>query len=256
MTDNPTNNSNRNPLLEKLTPTQFQHTVQFYEADQQLTPEDRIAISDDLMHRVRVATFGGVGTSTLMVLAPTMYARIKGIPPFDSATPLIRRPRMYKPFWSFMLSLGTMLLVNQQLCKYEFTKQIRDLEDKGASKEKQLAAWKAMDYHQAGLFFLYFKKTAEDPTYKLKDPRKVTMESLHEVRYHPSKDSHGPPDHTKWEKIRKENGFVDPLQNNTSDDDNKTNDQNEFTKGFDDNQENDEPSKPKSVWESIRSGKK
>lgn len=249
-----------NPLLERLTPSQFNASVHFYEADLKLTPEDRNEIANDLKSVMLYSTILGYSSGIGVLLLPTIYSKVQKIP-----RPVISRPgmppftpRIYKPFLSFMMGLSALLVVNQQVAKYKFQQKINET-SANYSKENQLQTWKAMDYHQSGMFYLYYMKTSQDPSFIIPDPRTVTKAKLHEVQYHPPKKTkkHGEDDYypndtldhttqSHWDKIRSQNGFTKPEVNDSSildvdidglnDDDKKV------------------LEKPRSAWDNVRKG--
>ncbi|EDK37586.2 hypothetical protein PGUG_01684 [Meyerozyma guilliermondii ATCC 6260] len=206
-------NTHENPLLQKLTPKQFDASVKFYEADHQLSHEDRQVIAEDLQNVVFSTAFYGYGAGVSSFMIPTAYYTLtQG----NSAT--VRRsapvPRGFfkKPFLSFLIGVTAMMVTNQQVCKYKFNRKIQE-EDQTSSH--RAAVWKSMDYHQASLFYLYYRKTAENPDFIVQDPRKVDSQSLHKVHYEPSKDEHftstlgmkNDEGLSHWDQIRLANGF-------------------------------------------------
>lgn len=205
-------NTQDNPLLHKLTPRQFDASVKFYEADHQLLQDDRKVIADDLQNVVFTTALYGYGAAATTFLIPTAYYnytqrnsvnrhRVRPVPG------LIKRP-----FISFLTGLTFMLLTNQQVCKYKFLLQIQEAEQ---TSEKRAQVWKAMDYHQASLFYLYYRKTAENPDFIVQDPRLFNSNSMHKVHYDPPKDEHFTStfslakgeELSHWDQIRMANGF-------------------------------------------------
>lgn len=193
-----------NPLQKKLSPAQFNASVKFYEADHQLEPSDRSEIAHDLQNVVTLTSTAGYGAGMTGFFGPTIYSKyVKGI-----KLPVGRF--LYKPFLSFMVGLSTMLVAHQAVGRVQFNSQISALEAQASTKSKQLQVWKAMDYHQAGLFYLYFRQSSTDPSFILKDPR--TMKE-HEVSVHPSLKHLEEGDFvgSLWNKLREENG-VEPTE--------------------------------------------
>ncbi|ODV76742.1 DUF1689-domain-containing protein, partial [Suhomyces tanzawaensis NRRL Y-17324] len=245
--------SNENPLLEKLSPAQFDASVKFYEADQRLQPSDREQIANDLFSTLTTSTLFGLGSSVIALLAPTLYAKSRNIQPIPAAnaaklSPL--RPRLHKPFLSFMLGLTSLMVVNQQTAKYKFTRQIAALED--GPNQRQADLWKAMDYHQAGMFYVYFRKTAQDPSFLIPDPRTVTKQTLHEIRFHPPKNApepKGPAGESHWDQVRRANGFETEPQTSRP-----VNDQQESSDVLlgDELEALEASDAPKSAWDAIR----
>lgn len=216
----PTSQSS-NPLLHKLTPKQFEASVKFYEADQKLKTEDREAVAEDLQSIMLKTAFIGYGSAMGNFFIPTIVNRFQN--PKRVGVPNTSRFSIHRPFLSFLIGLTALMVTNQQVAKYQFSKEIDSLQG-DSSKKHQMEVWKAMDYHQASLFFLYYRKTAENPSFIIKDPRTYTEKTQHEVHYNPpsakslsftsalgfgqgpSDSDRGPLSH--WDEIRIANGFV------------------------------------------------
>lgn len=205
--NSPTSINDFNPLRNKLSPQQFEASVKFYEADHDLEASDRGEIAEGLRDIVLKTAFVGYGSAVAGFSLPTLYNRFQ-----VAAGPQATRPLIYRPFLSFMIGLSSLMIMNQQSAKYSFNKKINSLLD--TSKLRQLNVWKAMDYHQAALFYLYYRKTAENPSMIIPDPRTFTEKQLHEVHYNPNNtrvekhDSNHQTTAPHWEEIRKQNGFV------------------------------------------------
>ncbi|CUM64828.1 uncharacterized protein PRCAT00002443001 [Priceomyces carsonii] len=209
-----------NPLTHRLSPQQFQASIKFYEADQKLTPEDRLNLSNDLQSIVFKTAFVSYGSAVAAFGIPSFYNKFVAQP-----VPLKVRPLIYKPFLSFLLGLTTMMVVNQQTLKYQFQKKIDYYQ--GTLKTNQLNAWRAMDYHQASLFYVYYRRTADNPSFIISDPRNFTEKTLHEVHFAPPKhknqhytsalgighDGYDAAGSSTWERIRLANGFSSSLDN-------------------------------------------
>lgn len=214
----PTNNE-QNPLLKKLTPKQFDASVKFYEADQQLLQLDRKVIAEDLQNIVFSTAFFGYGTAVSTFLIPTAYYNLKkGNSATVSRTAPVPRGFIKKPFLSFLIGVTTMMITNQQICKYKFSSKIQEAEQNSST---QSAVWKAMDYHQASLFYLYYRKTAENSDFIVQDPRTVNEQTLHKVHYNPPKEQHfsttlNNEELSHWDQIRLANGFGVAKQEGTS----------------------------------------
>lgn len=210
-----------NPLRQKMTSKQFDASVKFYEADHQLTKDDRLDLSKDLQDVVfkssLIGYLSGIGNFFLPTIADRFQSKKVGNVVKQGR---FQFPRIQKPFFSFFLGLATMMFMHQLVSKYQFSKQIERLEA-DSSKSRQAEVWKAMDYHLASLFYLYYRKTAQNPTFTIKDPRSFTQHNAHEVHYDPpSKNTHftkalGIGDESMsqnsnlshWDRIRLANGF-------------------------------------------------
>lgn len=259
----PTNQVN-NPLLHKLTPKQFEASVKFYEADQKLKTEDRESVAGDLQSIMFKTAFIGYGSAIGNFFIPTIVNRYQN--PKKTGIPTKVRPTVHKPFLSFIIGLTAMLITNQQVAKYQFSKKIGSLEG-DSSKKNQMEVWRAMDYHQASLFFLYFRKTAENPSFIIKDPRGYTEKTQHEVHYNPpsakslhftsalgigSGNNDSENDSTShWDQIRVANGFV-PDENSEKPGPDHLDGSAGSNKFYVDNNNESEHKKKPTAWDSIR----
>lgn len=199
-----------NPLQKKLTPDQFQASVNFYEADHALNNAERESIADDLQAVVTLSSVAGYGLGMAAFGSPTIYRKLTHKPSLVAGVKNVGI--IHKPMVSFMMGLAAMIVAHQLVAKWKFNSQIQQLEG-NSEKTRQLNVWKTMDYHQAGLFFLYYKQSCRDSSYIIKDPRTY---SEHEVQFHPSV---GERDHftsaigigaaagSLWDQIRKANGI-------------------------------------------------
>lgn len=194
-----------NPLLQKLTPQQFEASVHFYEADRNLNHEDRVDLANDLGKVATQMVVTRMSLGTLAFASPTIYYKYY----VKTKLPLL----VHKPFLSVFLGLSTMIGVNELLGNYEFEQKRRQVQSRSI---RQYDVWKAMDYHQTSFFYLYYIKSSQDESYILKDPRKFTEKSLHEVHYKPkhqqinsnsSTDNASEHKTTHWDQIRAANGF-------------------------------------------------
>jgi hypothetical protein len=210
------NNPENNPIKAKLTPKQFDASVKFYEADSVLSDADRFAIADDMQSILFKTSAMGYGSAILAFFTPTIYGRMSQKPTGVLPNPPNGiRPVIQKPFLSFVIALSTLLAVHQQGAKYYFNQQREKLEGI-PEKIRQKNVWHAIDYHQCGLFYLYYKRSSTDASFKVDDPRTFTSENLHKVRYHPPhveqiQKNHGLLSH--WDQVRVQNGFgIDATQ--------------------------------------------
>lgn len=277
-------NPQSNPLLNRLSPQQFEASVHFYEADQKLNSTDRNEVANDLEKVVMKTSFAGLSGGVIGFFIPTMINRAfsakkaplatikpgRGIPPMTKF--------VYKPFLSFVFGLTQLIIVNTEYTKYQFSSKIKSYEQEyqSPSQLKQANIWKAMNPFQASMFYIYFRRTAEDSSFIIKDPRTFTNDSKHEVNYRPPHQSNHPgflgnndnasnndssnTSKSQWQQIRAANGFIPKPQPesksiNQQVDDNDQFDQIEPTKMVDDSSSsngNTEGRKPSSAWDAIR----
>lgn len=64
-----------NILRDRLGPEKFEKAVEFYDADQKLTPEDRVQIRDDLKLVLVGDNLASYGSGLIGFLMPTIYMR-------------------------------------------------------------------------------------------------------------------------------------------------------------------------------------
>ena len=66
-----------------------------------------------------------------------------------------------------------------------------------------------MEQRLLGVYMFYYAKTAQDPKFKLEDPREYTEENRLKVRFDPEKYKEGHPhdELSTWDRIRLSNGY-------------------------------------------------
>lgn len=252
-----------NPLKQRLSKDQFDASVKFYEADHALTPEDRVEIASDLQRLLFNTSIVGYTSGMLGFLAPTAYnkfVRHRSMP----ANAI--RPWIYKPMLSFFLGLVTLTIVHPPVTKVYFNKIKGQLQD-SPGKLRQLNAWNSFDYHQAGLFYVYYRGSAKDPSLILEDPRSYRGETLPPVRYRPTHDEQIRQKQgqlTQWDQLRVNNGFEPaPEKDNdlfaTDDIFKPQEDENKDSFGYIDtdkyNYQQSQQNQSKSKWDDIRNAK-
>lgn len=277
MTNDQDNARYDNPLLKRLSSAQFQASVQFYEADRQLTLDDRVQLAEDM----RIITPKIGGASFLLGLAGffswTVYRRFGGAAGAGAgagaAGPRSTFPRpfgprfIHRPFRSFMTALVCMVIGNQVAGRYQFNKQMTKLES-DPYKQRQLNVWKHIDRRQLPLFSLYYIKSSQDPSYILQDPRTYTEKQMHQVHYRQPyqgkgvfrKDDDRKVDEdgkmTHWEQIRVSNGFgPKPEDNRVQSSESQSESPSEGQSG--ESSESDSPAgtSGSSAWDRVRRGK-
>lgn len=265
----PTNE--QNPLLQRLTPKQFNASVHFYDADKQLTTKDREEIANDLGKVVTRTAVSSYLSGIVGFFGLTGYKRLTNPRRGLSVLPDPLRPGrfVHQPFLSFLIGLTTMIVTNEAVGRYQFNSKCQQLQ---GTNNNQYKVWEAMDHHQASLFFLYYKRTSEDSSFILKDPRTFTEKSLHEVHYRPPmKKSHkdsvlGRDDNRQqvnpatnelshWEQIRIANGFVSDTPGGESKGNSSELEHSDEQESNDPESNEQESNKPKSAWEKIRQNK-
>lgn len=160
-----------NPF-NKLSKDQFDASVKFYEADSILTHENRVSLQSHLKSSLLKIGLIGYSVATLGFSGPSIYKRFY----LGGPTKLIHRP-----FLSFLTGVSSLILGNELAGRYYYQKKSQELQ----SQTVEYNAWNAMERHQLSLFYLYYLKTSQDESYKVKDPRTFKSSDLHEVHYNP-----------------------------------------------------------------------
>lgn len=255
-------NGEMNPLLNKLTPAQFEATVRFYEADRHLTAEDRGSVAKDLQKMVFYLSVAGYTVGMLAFFGPTLLRRFSTVSRVPSVAGL--KWRVHRPLLSLVIGWASMMAVKSLVMTSMFRSRVNDVTQDGTS-ERVLDAWKAMDPHFAGIFYHYFRKTAHNPQMVFPDPRTVTEKSLRDMFYQPGpghrKDGHfterlgfdrnDNDDHvlSHWDKIRISNGFGAEREKQPGQPDTLY-----LAPILETELEND--TRKKSAWDSVRNGSK
>ncbi|KAI5956583.1 hypothetical protein KGF54_001058 [Candida jiufengensis] len=170
MTDpapNQTSTSEEKSYLQtKLSPKQFQASIDFYNADKDLLEQDRIKLKDELQSILVKNNIYGYSGGMIGLLTPTVYYKF-----IKKQTPT-KLSFIQKPFLSFFIGLGTMMFVSSFVQKQTFNNVL----SKGDLNDKQLNAWKYMDWQTVPAFYFYYLKSSKDPSFKLKDPRSIKVD--------------------------------------------------------------------------------
>lgn len=185
-----------NPLRERLGATKFDQAVQFYEADQKLTPEDRVQLRDDIKQVLVTENIYSYSAGIAAFLMPTIYFR------FFNKAALNPRSFIQKPLLSVGLGMANLYMMFQIYAKNLYKEKL-DLN----LPESQMNIWKTMDRNLLGIYLLYYAKSSQDPLERVPDPRSFTAD---QVRFDPEKYKRAEgPDHvlTTWDRIRLNNGL-------------------------------------------------
>ncbi|CAH6720876.1 hypothetical protein CLIB1444_04S09912 [[Candida] jaroonii] len=168
-----------NPLLNKLSKDQFNASVKFYEADSQLSHENRVSLESHLKGTLLKIGLVSYTVATLGFSGPSIYKRFY----LGGPTKLIHRP-----FLSFLTGVSSLIMGNELAGRYYYQRKSEELK----SQTLEYDAWNAMERHQLSLFYLYYLKTSQDESYKVKDPRSFRSNDLHQVHYNPPKKQPNP----------------------------------------------------------------
>ncbi|KAI5964121.1 uncharacterized protein KGF55_002063 [Candida pseudojiufengensis] len=170
MTDSNPNQPTQSPdtsyLQTKLSPKQFQASIDFYNADKDLTVQDRIKLKDELQSILVKNNIIGYTGGMVGLLTPTIYYK------FYKKQTVTKSSFIQKPFLSFFVGLGTMMFVSSLVTRITFNKE----SNSGNLNQAQLNAWKHMDWQNVPAFYFYYLKSSKDPNFKLKDPRTIKID--------------------------------------------------------------------------------
>lgn len=276
MSDIPGGRDARNPYAG-LTPQQQQLGVALYEADKDLTPQDRQIIANDLRSMTTRANLWTLVDATAAFFIPTAYRSFKMKSQKVPASEFLKQPVIHRKPLSAAIGFAVLLAAFPMELTYRWQNKINSLAAQRPSfpgevpteSERQLKMWKAMPQYQAALFYGYMSKTARDQSHVFQDPRQFHGDSmfqdLKDGKDGKSWDVEGSDAGSTlgavqdsglphWDHIREENGFR-PVTGLQSD---KTGFQSdsEFqgTKEFLAVPESDPPVK-RSAWDAVRSGK-
>lgn len=187
-----------NILRDRLGPEKFEKAVEFYDANQKLTPEDRVQIRDDLKLVLVGDNLASYGSGLIGFLMPTIYMRFfkKGL--------VNAKSFFQKPLLSGAIGVANMMVTHRI-----YSKKLFDEKVSLGLPERQLNVWKAMEQRLLGVYMFYYAKTAQDPKFKLEDPREYTEENRLKVRFDPEKYKEGHPhdELSTWDRIRLSNGY-------------------------------------------------
>lgn len=250
------------------------HGIEFYEADHVLSQDDRTKIAEDLAAVAIPGVQNGILSSCIAIAFPTIrenmreYMKNKQTPPTPGTTPR-RLPMFRYPFLSLGLGmfsfqaflLGTFYWKTHQK-KKELSQNIEEGKDVETNR-RLLSIWNIIPFSNVLFWLRYYSLSADDPSFIMKDPRKVTKEDIHEVHYSPKLlgsqfvgKNEPEPSLPHWQQIRQEHGFVpeaDHLKNN-KDSELQSQSQPNFDTDFQGEEElqQEDLLKPQSKWDQIR----
>lgn len=200
-------------------PEHLKPLLRFYEADHQLTSNERARLAEDLVMARRTLISSGMVFSTMTLFIPSMakHYRENGFT-LPGRRPATRLPFFYKPFWSAALAAGAyffsvyftgkatvdskILQLNSKLCD-----SLMDDEQK-QSTSRILNVWKSLNVEKLPLFAFYYEDTVLHPDHIMKDPRELALKEP--TIYQRSKDGYletDIPNSNSWVAIRQQHGF-------------------------------------------------
>lgn len=207
-------------------PQQAKSLLRFYEADSQLTLEDRGALADDLVSARSRQLISGLLASLLALFTPSMIKHFRdqgGAKSTGQAAP--KRPVFARPGLSISIACLTYFMTMFYSGKVSMDLKIEQLsreqanylleEDIRQSKVRQYNVWKSLSADRLPLFAYYYQDTAVNPDHIMKDPRKLAADHPNAGSYQPnSTSSRGSAIVTEehpstWSHIRQQNGFND-----------------------------------------------
>lgn len=226
----PANNGTVTVLGRKFSVKDFKPLMRFYNADKELTPEDRVVLAEDLGLARNITLMWTLLDTSMAFLAPTLYQRYRerGNPPV--LPPGVRRPPFYKPFLSSIIATGIYFVsyyyhgMNHKAYRIaELSIQSGDsalTEQQRDSKKRMLNVWEAIEPTKFTLFAFYYYETAANPAMILQNPMSFVSSDPHHVNYFPPPEGgkigfFGGKEHKEetgeaWEKLREANGFTTP----------------------------------------------
>lgn len=253
----------------KVSRAQLEPLVKFYQADHELTHQDRQIMASDLEKVRNTSVMWGMLDASLAFFVPTMYRRYVNSKVTKQAESLVKIPVrrfIHRPMLSVVIGTAvyfTSILynankqINSQVDKLTTSVSAGESEAESSSLKRMLNVWQTMLPSQVTFYYLYYWKSSQDPSFILKDPVKMTQ-NPHEVHFIPPaqhKRQFGgfssEPELEKtlphWEQIRKENGFVETQQNEELPEE-------EIGNITETPLPEDTTDKPKSAWERLRKG--
>ncbi|KAI3404169.2 hypothetical protein KGF56_003069 [Candida oxycetoniae] len=163
-----TESSSENYLQNKLSPQQFQESIDFYEADRQLTVEDRLRLTKELQSILVSNNLIGYSAGMVGLLVPTIYYKL-----IKKQSPN-KLSFIQKPLFSFFFGFANMMVVSSIVERRSYY----DVLNNGTLNDRQLNVWKRMDWQKVPAFFYYYLKSSKDPRFKLRDPRSITVDPI------------------------------------------------------------------------------
>lgn len=205
-------------------PQQAKSLLNFFEADHQLTLEDRGILADDLVNARSRQLISGMLTSLIALFTPSVIkhyrdqARAKLI-----GSTSVKRPVFANPSASISIAclvyFATMYFsgkVSMDLKIEQLSHEQVDylLDEKSReSKTRQLSVWKAISADRLPLFAYYYQDTAVNPDHIMKDPRKMAAEQSYLPNSSNTRgsviDSVQLQHPSAWSQVRQKNGFSD-----------------------------------------------
>lgn len=207
-------------------PQQVKSLLRFYEADHQLTPEDRGILADDLVAARSRQLISGMLTSLIALFTPSMMkhfrdqARAKATGATAPTRPVFARPGLsisvacltyfITMLYSGKVSMDLKIeLLGREKADYLLEEHAR------LSKVRQFNVWKSLSADRLPLFAYYYQDTAVNPDHIMKDPRKLAAEHPNAGTYQPNSSTTqefviDSEKHTSaWSQIRQQNGIID-----------------------------------------------
>lgn len=264
---------------QKIPPKYVQSLLAFYEADHQLTPNERKILAEELSGARMLLVFSGMLTSAVALFAPSMWKHFKLQAELKvSGATLPKRPVFHRPFMSGLFATGAYFLTLYYTSKVVRDGKIEDLtraqsdgllgEETRESKKRQLDVWKALSPERLPLFAYYYQDTVIHPANIMVDPRQLAHKKPHEPSYIPPANGVKPESEqaasSSWSHVRQENGFFDAKKEDpketegSSVQDLSTSKHDTSSDSFykDNSSSQDQETKPMSAWERIRKGSK
>lgn len=268
---------------KQVTRAQIEPFVKFYNADHNLSADDRKVMATELNWISNSSQLWGMFDASLAFFAPTFYRRYttaKATNVVESWRNLPVRRFIHRPFLSTMIGTLTYFVSVVYHSKTSLDYQVALLEkeitspqtapEESEAKKRQLQVWKTMVPTQMTFYYLYYWKSSQDPSLILKDPRTMTQ-NPHEVHYLPPPEAaehpklpfaHAEPEREAphWAKIRASNGFAASEQGSSDDEPKEEIPEPEVSAGgsYEDVETSlpisDKPEPKRSAWDRVRRG--
>lgn len=218
-------------LGKKIKREDFDHLMDFYEADHRLSTAERQVMSKDLTNSGLSTMLWALLDSSIVVTMPLVYRRYQEKKLGGSLPAPARLPAFFKLIFFLVAGLGVYFWSSKYHAKTDQQYRIASLETDCTSgkfseqevetKQKLLDVWKSLDSSKLSLFTVYYFKTAADPSLAMKSPKDMVSFDPHAVMYvppsgeqleHSSRVFGAVKEHERqaphWDKIREVNGFI------------------------------------------------
>ncbi|ODV69486.1 hypothetical protein HYPBUDRAFT_145902 [Hyphopichia burtonii NRRL Y-1933] len=181
------------PLYYRLGANQYEKSIEFYNADKQLSQNDRGQIFRDIQYVYGKSEFISFTTFILAMSTPTLYGLIKKryypqkeelqspIIKETKKLPFFKRP-VAKFFALSAISMGISLMAQVKAKSYylnEKTNQISQLSNVNSQRQAQI--WQKIDVFALPLFYFYYNLTFKNESLVIKDPKLMNDQDIRRI---------------------------------------------------------------------------